>query len=161
MEQNTISNFSKLKYRNGVIGLVLNKDKRILIVQSIDYGKNEWRFPGGGIEARELSKKALLRELLEELGTNRFEVIKKSNIAIKYDWPLEVIKKRLIDKGKTYKGQIQIQYLVNFVGNLNEIKIDKKELRKIKWVSFRDLKLYFKFPGQLKNAQKTIERFGV
>ncbi|MEK7550478.1 MAG: NUDIX domain-containing protein [Patescibacteria group bacterium] len=161
MKQNTISNSSKLKYRNGVIGLILNKDKRILIVQSVDYGKNEWRFPGGGIEAGELSKNALLRELLEELGTNKFEIIKKSDVVIKYDWPLEVIKKRLIDKGKTYKGQIQIQYLVNFVGNLDEIKITKKELRKIKWVSFRDLKLYFKFPGQLENARKTIEGFGL
>lgn len=46
MKQNTISNFSKLKYRNGVIGLVLNKDKRILIVQSIDYAKTSGDFLG-------------------------------------------------------------------------------------------------------------------
>ena len=161
MKQNTVLNFSKLKYRNGVIGLVLNKDKRILIVQSIDYGKDEWRFPGGGIEIGELSKNALLRELLEELGTSKFEILKKSDVVIKYDWPLEVIKKKLVDKGKTYKGQTQIQYLVSFLGNSDEIKADKKELRKIKWVSFMDLRLYFKFPGQWENARKTIDRFGI
>ena len=83
----------------------MNKDKRILIVQSIDYGKDEWRFPGGGIEIGELSKNALLRDFLEELGTSKFEILKKADVVIKYDWPLEVIKKKLVDKGKHIKAK--------------------------------------------------------
>lgn len=156
-----ITNFSKLTYRDGVIGVVLNKDRRFLIIQSVDYGKNEWRFPGGGIKTEELPQDALLRELSEELGTSKFKIIKESSIVIRYDWPLEVIKKRLAERDKTFKGQKQIQYLVNFIGDLDEIKINKKELRKAKWVGFEKLRRYFNFPGQWENAQRTIEELGV
>lgn len=154
---NSKIDLSKLEYRKGVIGIVIDKNNEFLITQLIDYDKNDWRFPGGGVDGNENSDKALLRELKEELSSNNFEIIKKSKHKIKYDWPLKVVEARLAKKGKTYKGQIQEQYLVLFKGNRQEIKLNTSEVRRIKWVKYLELKKYFNFPNQWKEADISIK----
>lgn len=139
---------NKLTYRKGVIGIITNKEDKFLIIQSLEYSENEWRFAGGGLDENETSEEALLRELHEELGSNNFRIIKKSNYQIKYDWPMSVIKSRLAKKGVTYRGQIQDQYLVMFTGDDSEIVLQPNELRKFKWVKYDELKDHFIFPNQ-------------
>lgn len=51
-----------------VIALVLYKDKVLLIQRAVDPGKGEWSLPGGYMDAGEMPREALQRELLEEVG---------------------------------------------------------------------------------------------
>ncbi len=148
---------SELPYRKGVIGLVVDKEERILLVQMIDYGDNHWRFPGGGVDKGESDDNALLRELEEELQTNKFEIVKKSKHVSKYDWPGEVIERQYKKKGKRWRGQQQSQFLVRFTGRKLDIKPDHKELKKIKWVSVESLEEHLVFPHQWELAELVIK----
>lgn len=51
-----------------VIALVLHGEKVLLIQRAVDPGKGEWSLPGGYMDAGEMPKEALQRELLEEVG---------------------------------------------------------------------------------------------
>ncbi len=66
-----------------------------------------WQFPQGGIDEGERPKEALLRELEEEIGTNRVKVIAKYPGWIRYDFPEGVSRKM-----EPYTGQKQRYYLV-------------------------------------------------
>ena len=151
-----VIDISKLEYRKAVIGIVIDSNYNFLITQLVDYKENDWRFAGGGVDEGESSDKALLRELEEELGSRNFKIVKKSKIQIKYDWPLSVIEMRLKKKGKTYKGQIQEQYLVKFTGDKKDIIINQSEIRQIKWVKLTELESHFNFPRQWPEAKETI-----
>jgi len=155
MNQNI--DIEKLNYRNGVNGIVVDKDNNFLLVQKLSYGDNQWDFPGGGLEEGEDGKGALLRELQEELGTNKFEIIKKSKYVNKFEWPLEVIKRTFAKKGKTYRGQQKVQFLVKFIGSKDEIKKQDEELKQIKWVKYKDLKKHLIFENQWQNAERVIK----
>jgi 8-oxo-dGTP pyrophosphatase MutT (NUDIX family) len=148
---------SELPYRKGVVGLVIDKEERILLVQMIDYGDNHWRFPGGGVDKGESDNNALLRELEEELQTSKFEIVKKSKHVNKYDWPSEVIGRQYKKEGKRWRGQQQSQYLVNFTGKESDIKPDPKELKKIKWVTVEELEQHLIFPRQWELAELLIK----
>lgn len=149
----------QLEMRQGTIGIIMDDTNNFLIVQMVSYGENDWRFPGGGVDDGESAEQAILRELLEELGSDKFEILKKSDYLVEYDWPSFVIAERLIKKGVTHKGQQQTQFFIKFTGDKEEIKYDPEELRQIKWVKYEDLETHFTFAGQWEMAEKTIKEF--
>ncbi len=51
-----------------VIALVLHGDRVLLIQRAVDPGKGEWSLPGGYMDAGEMPREALQRELMEEVG---------------------------------------------------------------------------------------------
>jgi putative (di)nucleoside polyphosphate hydrolase len=148
-------------YREGVIGIVRDDDGRFLVVQMVQYKKNEWRFPGGGVHAGESTKEALVREFKEELGTDKFEILKESQYINQYDWDEQAVLKRYNKDGSKYRGQRQYQYLVRFTGESDEIVPDPNELRQIRWVQREELSILFIFPGQWKQIKRVLEEFKV
>ena len=66
-----------------------------MIVQKSSYKDNEWDIPGGGIEESEKPEVAIIRELKEELGSNKFEIVKTGKLTDRYEWPEEVINKKI------------------------------------------------------------------
>ncbi|MDO8340500.1 MAG: NUDIX domain-containing protein [Candidatus Woesebacteria bacterium] len=58
-----LNKFTKHLYRRKVIGIITNSKGEFLIDQLTTYGKNDWNFPGGGIEKGETDEEALFREL--------------------------------------------------------------------------------------------------
>lgn len=153
--------FDKLDYRQGTVAYILNKENKILLVQKNIFKRNEWDGPGGGIDEGETADETIIRELKEELGSNKFKIIKCSQNIDKYNWPKEIIEKRFLEHGKTYKGQIRKQYLVEFFGEDEEIKIQEEEIRKYEWVEIKDLEKYLVFPGYFEKVKKVLEEFGI
>lgn len=92
---------SKLPYRKAVTGFVVDKDNNFLLIQNMLYKKNHWRPPGGGVDKGENPETSMIRELREELGTGKFEIMARSKHLEKYDWPDWFIK----EYKKKWRGQ--------------------------------------------------------
>ncbi len=149
----------ELPFRQGAIGIIVDNTNRFLVVQMQSYDENQWRFPGGGIDEGEKAEEALLRELEEELKSKDFEIIKRSNHIIEYDWPEEVILDRYKKKNELYKGQQQIQFLTKYTGNSDELDFDNVELRQVAWITLEEFPKYFVFPGQLEESLNVVKEF--
>lgn len=147
----------KLTYRRKASAVVVNKQNKILLLQLQSYGENDWNIPGGGREVGETAEQNIKRELAEELGTDKFEILEKSEIVNKYDFPDFVIARLIREKKQYYKGQRQTQFIVRFTGDDKDIKPQEKEIRKYKWVEYKDLQSFLRFPGQWENVERVIK----
>ncbi len=95
------------QYRRNVLAVIVNKDRKILVGERSDR-PGIWQMPQGGIDEGETSEEALMRELKEEIGTDKARIIKKLDDKIAYDFPEELAG----DIMKKYKGQIQDWFLL-------------------------------------------------
>ncbi len=62
--------FFQPKFTIGVIGLVFNAQREVLIVEHVFHPKLPWGLPGGWVNFNEDPALAVVRELKEELGLN-------------------------------------------------------------------------------------------
>ena len=121
------------KYRKCVGMMVLNSNKEILVGRRLDHPSGYWQMPQGGIDDDENPKEAVWREMLEEIGTNKAELIKISNQWINYDIPSETLK--TLPWGDIYIGQTQKWFAFLFLGENNDINVgtDNPEFSEWKW----------------------------
>jgi putative (di)nucleoside polyphosphate hydrolase len=96
-------------YRQCVVGVFRNRKGQILLLERSDTA-GAWQLPQGGVEAGETLDDALRREMLEEVGTDGFEVIVRGSETVRYEWPENARGKY---KNK-YCGQEQHWYLLHF-----------------------------------------------
>lgn len=146
-------------YRESTLGVVINEEGKFLVVNKLSYqAGTQWSFPGGGVDEEETPEKALIRELEEELSSNKFEIVSRSKSPYHYEWSDKVIEKTFLKKGKYFKGQQLTQFFVKFTGSPDDIK-NGDGIREIKWVSREELKSHLVFPKQWENAEKVIREF--
>ena len=121
------------KYRKCVGMMILNSNKEILVGRRLDHPSGYWQMPQGGIDDNENPKEAVWREMLEEIGTNKAELIKISNQWINYDIPSETLK--TLPWGDKYIGQTQKWFAFLFLGEDNDINVgtDDPEFSEWKW----------------------------
>lgn len=145
----------KLPYRDNVGSIVFKGDKYLLI-QMIDWTDNLWKFPQGGVHEGETKKETAMRELKEELGTDKFKIIKQFPFKHQYDWDKESVK---LAKFK-WRGQKQTFFLVEFLGDEDEIKIDRDELRDYRWATKEEVLKLIDIKGHplFKGYKKFIEK---
>lgn len=93
----------KDKYRPCVGIMLFNRQGHAFIGKRFE-SDSYWQMPQGGVDDGEELEQAALRELLEEVGTNKVKVITKSKDWIYYNLPEEVIP--ICWNGK-YSGQKQ------------------------------------------------------
>jgi putative (di)nucleoside polyphosphate hydrolase len=74
------------KYRTGVMAVIINEQKEVLVGQRSDHPEI-WQFPQGGLEVDETLEQAFFREVKEELGNNQCEILKKADSTTNYKWP--------------------------------------------------------------------------
>jgi 8-oxo-dGTP diphosphatase len=56
------------RFTVGVVGVVLDADGRMLLLEHVFHGRRPWGLPGGWLEAGERPQEGLAREIAEETG---------------------------------------------------------------------------------------------
>ncbi|APR98347.1 RNA pyrophosphohydrolase [Wolbachia endosymbiont of Folsomia candida] len=128
----------KNEYRPCVGIMLFNKQGHIFIGKRFD-SESYWQMPQGGVDEGEELEQAALRELLEEIGTNKAEIIAKNKDWIYYDLPEEII--QMCWNGK-YSGQKQRWFLMRFCGEDQDINVnytDHPEFKEWRWQHVDDL----------------------
>ena len=119
-----------MRYRPGIGAVIYRKTSkgpRFLIFHRIKNWEG-WELLKGGIQDGETKLKALKREIKEETGLKKYEIIKKTGKIIKYKWPKQFAKDHHI-----YFGAEHSFYLIK--AKESKIKIDKREHDSYKWVT--------------------------
>ncbi len=117
---------ANLPYRPNVGAVLFNADGLVFVARRADFPNAEgpaggWQLPQGGIDDDEDPRGAVLRELAEEIGTDRAEIIGEHPDWLTYDLPPELLGVAL--KGK-YRGQRQRWFALRFTGTDADIRLD-------------------------------------
>jgi putative (di)nucleoside polyphosphate hydrolase len=120
------------------VGIALfNADNKVFVGERIDSPGGDWQMPQGGIDEGESVEDALWRELYEEAGTDKAEILRIADTTIRYDLP-EALQKKLW-RGR-YKGQEQTWVALRFTGQDSDINLEAHEppeFRAWQWAEFR------------------------
>lgn len=145
-------------YRKGVGALVFNSEGKVLIARRIGTA-DAWQLPQGGLHPGEHPRTAVKRELLEEIGTDRLELISEFPGWLRYELP-EILRGK-VWKGK-YRGQEQRWFAFRFTGEDADIDLaaDKHpEFDAWQWVRIEHLPaLAVAFKRRL--YEQLVEHFG-
>jgi putative (di)nucleoside polyphosphate hydrolase len=113
-----------LPYRRNVGAALFSQAGRVFVARRIgppERGGGGWQLPQGGIDADEDPEAAVLRELREEIGTDRAQVLGRVPEWLAYDFPEEVLRQSM--RGK-YRGQLQLWFALRFTGVDADIRLD-------------------------------------
>jgi putative (di)nucleoside polyphosphate hydrolase len=107
-------------YRPNVGIMLLNAHGRVFVAKRIDFPGEAWQMPQGGIDDGEEPRSAALRELEEEIGTAKAELLAESRDWFRYELPTELQGKLW---GGKWKGQRQKWFAMRFTGVDGDINI--------------------------------------
>ena len=126
-------------YRKCVGMMIINIKKEILVGKRLDHPSGYWQMPQGGIDKDENPEEAVWREMMEEIGTNKAELIRMSNKWINYDIPKDTL--ATLPWGDKYKGQTQKWFVFRFTGQESDINVgtENPEFSEWKWAKFSSL----------------------
>lgn len=159
MNTTASSPFAYLPYRPCVGVMLLNAENRVFVGQRIDTRTEAWQMPQGGIDPGEEPRQAALRELGEEIGTNKASFLAESREWMKYDLPEHLVPTIW---GGRYRGQEQKWFCMRFEGTDADINLETKEpeFRAWQWLEPHKLPdLIVPFKKEL--YRKVLEEFRV
>src|ERR1700751_4039524 len=109
------------KYRRSVGVMLLNRRGEVFVARRIDMPTlPAWQMPQGEIDRGETPAEAALRELKEEIGTDRAEILDQSRAWLKYELPAELACKVF---GGRYSCQKQKWFAIRFIGEDSDIDL--------------------------------------
>jgi putative (di)nucleoside polyphosphate hydrolase len=126
-------------YRLCVGIMLFNREGLVFAGQRRDIEDAAWQMPQGGIDSGEPPRDAALRELDEEVGTDKVEIVAESKTWLTYDFP-SPLKNRAW--GGKFTGQAQRWFLMRFTGDDTDIDIDASdhaEFSAWRWMPLEDL----------------------
>ena len=117
---------ASLPYRPNVGAVLFNPSGLVLVARRANFPNAEgpaggWQLPQGGIDADEDPRSAVLRELAEEIGTDRAEIIGEHPDWLFYDLPAHLIGIALHGR---WRGQRQRWFALRFTGADSDIRLD-------------------------------------
>ena len=135
---------SDLPYRPNVGAVMFSRTGLVLVARRADMPNAEgpaggWQLPQGGIDEGEDPGTALLRELEEEIGTSKAEVIGEHPDWLTYDLPPNLL--GIAWRGR-YRGQRQRWFALRFTGQDSDIRLDldpHPEFDAWRWVPLAEL----------------------
>ena len=122
-------------YRKNIGIILCNSKNELLICKRIK--ENSWQFPQGGFEKNESSENAMFRELFEEIGLQKNDIIilGKTKKWLKYNLPKKYQRKT---NNQLCVGQKQIWFLLRLISSDQSINLrtsKKPEFDGWEWVS--------------------------
>ncbi|HTN10304.1 MAG TPA: RNA pyrophosphohydrolase [Acetobacteraceae bacterium] len=137
---------SDLPYRANVGAVLFNAEGRVFVARRADLPNTEgspggWQLPQGGIDEGEDPRGAVLRELAEEIGTDRAEIIGEHPGWLSYDLPPDLLGVAL--RGR-FRGQRQRWFALRFLGGDADIRLDADphpEFDAWRWAALAELPL--------------------
>ena len=129
---------SKLPMRQGVGIILLNEKNEVFVGKRKDNPVDKWQMPQGGVNDGEDLTSAMKRELNEETGIENIKILNEIDGWFEYELPNYLLGK--IWRGK-FRGQKQKWFIVKFLGNDEEINLekDKPEFIEWKWLDIENL----------------------
>ena len=96
-------------------------------------GLARWQMPQGGTDTGETPRQTALRELREEIGTGRAEILAESRDWFHHEVPDEIAQEIM---GGRYRGNRQKWFAMRFTGTNSDINLvtDHPEFDAWKWV---------------------------
>jgi putative (di)nucleoside polyphosphate hydrolase len=122
-----------LPYRPCVGIMLINADGKVFAGKRIDQTVEGWQMPQGGIDDGESPRQAALRELMEEAGTDKAQIVAERPDWLTYDLPEHLV--GIAFKGK-YRGQKQKWFLARFTGQDGDIDLHAHEPEFSDWQWF-------------------------
>jgi putative (di)nucleoside polyphosphate hydrolase len=115
--------------------MLLNGVNEVFIAHRIDMPlMPAWQMPQGGIDEGETPRQAALRELKEEIGTDKAEILGESRMWLTYEVPVELAAGLW---GGRYRGQRQKWFAMRFTGSDADIDLatEHPEFDAWKWIA--------------------------
>ncbi|MBX6323344.1 MAG: RNA pyrophosphohydrolase [Rhodospirillaceae bacterium] len=103
---------------------------RILIGRRLDTPGEAWQMPQGGIDESETPEQAAWREMREEVGTDKAELLGTTREWVRYDLPPDLAGRLW---GGAYRGQEQKWFAFRFTGQDSDIDIARYEPEFAEW----------------------------
>ncbi|PKU21587.1 RNA pyrophosphohydrolase [Telmatospirillum siberiense] len=116
-------------YRSGIGIVLMNRQGRVFVGHRKDGRDPPWQMPQGGMQPGEPPEQAALRELKEELGTDRAVVIATCPHWLRYDYPKAASTKRAL----LFRGQRHKWFLMRFTGNDGDIVVETEHPEFSSW----------------------------
>lgn len=132
--------------------MIINNHRQIFIARRKDITSEApyaWQMPQGGMEISETPHQAAIRELVEEVGTDKVDLLATGSDWFFYDFPQSLRKKSWNGR---FTGQRQKWFLFQFTGEDKDINLDTQhpEFSEWKWASKEDvLQLVIPFKRQV------------
>jgi putative (di)nucleoside polyphosphate hydrolase len=131
--------YQRTRYRDCVGIMLIDGGGRVLVARRADMpGTPAWQMPQGGIDWGETPREAAMRELEEEIGTAKAEVVAESRDWLTYDFPSELAGRKW---GGRFRGQRQKWFLMRFTGCDGDIDLGSQhaEFDAVRWVEPEEL----------------------
>src|SRR5256885_15556079 len=109
-------------YRPCVGVMLFNREGLVWVGRRNDMSGDAWQMPQGGIDTGEDPRTAALREMKEEIGTDRAEIIAESREWYAYDLPVELLQERIW--GGRYRGPKEKWFAPRFLCSDAEIDLN-------------------------------------
>ena len=153
----TYINSENLPFRPCVGIALFNRVGKVFVGERID-SPDAWQMPQGGIDEHEDILTAAFREMREEIGTDKADIIRIADKKIRYDVPYDLSTKHW---GGAYRGQEQTWVAMRFTGEDSDINLNAHtpaEFQRWQWVPLSET-VDLIVPFKRETYQKVISLF--